>query len=286
MKTATEADGGRGVGDRPGLLLPDLGDDELAAALLGGEPAPEEHLTPSDGARRLTLDLGARHVEVIAKWAGRAMRGERADQLVARLSRLIEDALRLAREMDEGALVASYEELLAIVASFGVVTTAAARRRAARRLRDWTLGFAELVGGEAGARLKGLMLFRRGAFPLLEHLRQIRGIGPKRIGRLYAAGLTTASALGVADPEELAELVGLPRGLAERVVEASRAFAETERSEMVATLAEMTAEVARAVRQLREDAGPVGSALVDEVQRAIAVLERAVAEPPGGRGGG
>jgi len=260
-----------------GLLLPDLSDDELDLALGGATvEAPRDHLRPSAGARRLSIDLGARHVEVIAQWAGRTMRGERAESVVRRLRRVVEDARRLAREMEERELLGCYEELLDIVDSFGVVATAAARRRTARRLREWTLRFSERVGGEAGARLRSLVVFRRGAFPLLERLRQIRGIGPRRLERLYSAGLTSAGALQHADPEELAELVGLPLDLAVEVVAASGTFAETERREMVAALAEMTAEVARVLRHVRSDLGSGQDGFVDEVQRVIAALEQAV----------
>lgn len=260
------------------LLFTDLTDAEIATAFADAPPrAASEALVPSAAARELTRTLGARHVEVIAHWASQKMRGERAADVAQRLRRVIADAMRLAGEMDEGDLLAAYETLDEIVDGFSAASTAGARRRSAKRLRDWTLDFAELVGGEAGDRLRGLVVFNRGAYPLLERLREIRGVGPRRLERLYAAGLATTDALAEADPDELMALIGLPAPLALEVVRVSRAFAETERRETVLALTEMTHEVARILKLAKGDGEEADDSFVAEIQRAIDALKEAVA---------
>ncbi len=72
--------------------------------------------------------------------------------------------------------------------------------------------------------------------PLLDELVKVHGMGPKRLQRLYAAGLFTVDALAMAEPADVAMVTGVPRALAADVVETTRRYAEDEPARCVAQL--------------------------------------------------
>ena len=132
---------------------------------------------------------------------------------------------------------------------------------------DWIPRFATTLSAEHAQRLLDLVRWDGGSAPLMEELHSLRGIGPKRLGRLYAAGLHTVDVVASADPIEVALVTGLPGKLSVNVVDATRQFAVEERVRCLESLRDRA-------RRLREilTAVPDGD---DEVRR---LAEEAIRE--------
>lgn len=255
---------------------PFFSDDELLQVM--APPTSESFVAPevSGGARSLARMLGAQYAEIIAHYAIDALAG-RSSKHAPKLEQIIRNFKRLATEMGDHELLGHYEQLAELIKAFGAQLSTEGRQQVSQRLRDWVMTFADLVGGEAGQKLRRLVVFKKGVHPLISHLREIRGIGDKRLERLYAAGLLTTETLAEADPAELSAVVGVPRKLARQVVEACQRFAESQRVSHVRSLRNVVGEVARVLQQVDpNDDSHVR--LVTAVRETIIELERAVRE--------
>lgn len=256
---------------------PFFSDDELAQVLAPRpltEPLPAPEVSGS--ARALARMLGAQYAEIIAHYAIDTIAG-RSSKHAPKLEQIIRNFKRLATEMGDHELLRLYESLAELIEAYEGAKSADARGAVSQRLRDWVMTFADLVGGDAGQKLRRLVVFKKGVHPLISHLREIRGIGEKRLERLYAAGLLTVEALVEADPMELASVVGVPKKLARQVVEACQRFAEAQRVSHVRSLKNVVGDVARVLQQIDpNDDSHVR--LVAAVRETIAELDRAVRE--------
>lgn len=227
-------------------LVPFFTDEDLDFVLTGvavNDAAPEI----SHEARALARALGAQYVEVIAHYAVDALMG-RTSRHAPKLKAVLKDSRRLAHEMGDGELLTMYDELNELIDAFASAATGEPRVIASRRLRDWVMTFADLVGDEPGQKLRRVVVFRKGVHPLISHLREVRGIGDKRLERLYAAGLLTTETLVEAEPKELANIVGIPLRLARAVVEACQRFSDQQRLSHVKSLKTAAGEVTKALR--------------------------------------
>lgn len=255
---------------------PFFSDDELLQVMA---PTPEKAVPApevSGGARVLARMLGAQYAEIIAHYAIDAIAG-RTSKHAPKLEQIIRNFKRLATEMGDVELLKLYDQLAELIHAFEAAVGPEGRQIVSQRLRDWVMTFADLVGEEAGAKLRRLVVFKKGVHPLISHLREIRGIGEKRLERLYNAGLLTTESLAEADPAELSTVVGVPRKLARQIVEACQRFAEAQRVTHVRSLRNVVGEVARVLQQVDpNDDSHVR--LVSAVRETIVELERAVRE--------
>lgn len=253
-------------------------DDDLAAMLDGSAvEVGTSRPTASVDARSLARTLAAQYAEVVAHHASDMVLGRNL-RLAPRLRSVLADSRRLAEEMEDTEMLVHYERLETILKDGQApALTAAARQERAQELNDWVAAFADLVGGEVGSRLVRDVLLKKGGSPLISHLREVKGIGEKRLERLYAAGLLTTDALVDADPKELAGIVGLPLTVAELVVGAARGFAEEQRRSSVQSLRQAAFDVMRNLRDVHPS-DPDFRKLLSTIRDTLVRLERTISQ--------
>lgn len=257
-----------------GPPLPMFSDEDLALVLEGGGDGPVPAPVVSGEALALARTLGAQYAEVIGHYAVDSMLG-RTSRHGPKLRQIVKSLTRLAVEMGDLEILELYHQLEDLIAVFSNASLGEARQAASQRLRDWVMTFAGYVDEETATKLRRLVVFRKGVHPLISHLREIRGIGDKRLERLYVAGLLTTESLVEADPIELAQVVGVPLRLARQIVEASRRFFEQQRLVHVRSLQSAVGEVTRALREV-DPYDESHMRLVATVRDTIAGLEQAM----------
>lgn len=94
--------------------------------------------------------------------------------------------------------------------------------------------------------------YKRNSNPLLEEIRRVKYIGPKRLQRLYAVGLVTVEAISKATAQEIVEVTGLPLKLAEQVIEVTRAFMVQERANRKRRLVALCDELGFELKRLTD----------------------------------
>ncbi|MFO0747701.1 MAG: helix-hairpin-helix domain-containing protein [Myxococcota bacterium] len=265
-------------GDAAALAPAFFSDEELDSVLSAPLGASHDVAPPevSQEARVLARVLGSQYAEVIAHYAVDALMG-RNSRHAPKLRQIVKSFKKLATEMNDRELLVLYEELGELIESFTTSHTHEQRLLASRKLREWVMAFADLVGDEAGLKLRRLVVYRKGVHPLISHLREIRGIGDKRLERLYTAGLLTTETLVDADPNELAQIVGIPTRLARQVVEACRRFAEHQRHVVVAALKSAAADLTQSLGEVDFDDDDQVR-LVAEVRAAMQKLDAKLSE--------
>ena len=274
----------------------DLGLDELdldalvAAGLVeeeeddAGLAGPTDALAADPELTRLSRRISGQYVEVVATWAHAAFRGHGRGMHVAPVHAALPALQRLAEATQDHRMARVIAELVELVD--GDDGSTRAHQRMVPRLRDWLRRFADLLEGPDALRLRDLVEFDRKAFPLLEQLAQVRGVGPRRLERLYLAGLFTVESLYGADPADVALVTGFPRELAVDVVEAASRFERQWREQVAAELVHRAAEV-RAVLRWIESSGrqdervlAAVTATIDELESALAAARHHSLEEP------
>lgn len=144
------------------------------------------------------------------------------------------------------------------------------RNRFLPRLQRFIDGFASWLDGADAERLDQLIHFEPGTLPLLSELEGIHGIGPKRLARLYCCGLYTVEAVAPADAIEVAQVTGLPSGLSEDVVAATRRWAEERRAASIQEIRMRIREFERMALALPDG---LPASLLEEGQTALRELE-------------
>ena len=130
-------------------------------------------------------------------------------------------------------------------------------------------GAAELAAAKQLCRL-----LERDAAPLLAELAEIHGIGPKRLGRLYAAGLFTVDSVAGSDPQDIVAVTGIPEKLAVAVVESTHAYALEERQRCLSGLVEQAHRLRRILKAVpMDDVVTAAAAALREVERTLHSLE-------------
>lgn len=252
--------------------------DEDLDEVLNASPEANSSFAPevSNGALALARTLGAQYAEVIAHYAVDAIMG-RSSKHAPKLREVVQSLVKLAVEMGDTEILAIYEQLGALIESFAQANTREERAETTGHLRDWVMTFSNYVEDGAAKKLRRLVVFRRGVHPLISHLREIRGLGAARLERLYTAGLLTTESLVEADPLELAQVVGIPKNIAVKVVEASRHFFEQQRLSQVRSLQNAVVDVTRVLREM-DPADDEHLRILAAVRETISGLERAVNE--------
>jgi len=255
-----------------GFHLGELDLDVLAAQGLveiETDDSPEADRELTDLSRRIS----GQYVEVIATYAQAAFRGARGRSAWSQVEGNLPALARLAGATGDASLAAAITELQELLRMDD--GGAGARQRLIPRLRDWLRAFAQLLEGEAADRLEALIRFDRRAFPLLDGLAELRGIGPRRLERLYLAGLFTVESLVDAAPQEVSQATGLPLALSARVVEAAGNFEQHWREQVADDLARRTEEV-RSVLRWIEQSGRQDEHMLRAVQESVDDLAAAL----------
>ncbi len=261
--------------ERPSLLaLDDAEIDSILSGIVPHEVSADAPLIAnqvgvSADALALTRQLAARHLEVIGRAAADAVEGRTKRD--PRATKALKQAHRLASEMQDAELVALIDQIGALldrVALAEVLDHAII----ARRLRNTVLALGALAGGAAEVQLRTVCLRRRGLHPLAARLRGLKGIGERRLAKLWDAGLLSIESLVDADPRELVSVAGIDRALATRVIRLAHEHAQ-ERARAAAELIELAASEATEVAQGTALDAEARSALVVAAQNARATLE-------------
>ncbi len=224
---------------------------------------------------RLSRRISAQYADVLAGFSRQAFGGAASASMVQQVTAAVDALRRLATSAGDVELAAMLERLSVLVPEHDV-RGAHARRRFMRALREWVLAFAALLPPEDAARLHDMVVYDRRSLPLLDELAKLHGIGPKRLERLYCAGLFTVEAVGAADPHEVAQVTGLPRPLAHRVVEGAIRFADEERRRCVSELRRHASEIGHLLAA-RGGLPDMSSELVGEARAALEDLRAALA---------
>ncbi len=256
-------------------------------AMMAGEgaaPAPVVLNERDEELLRLTRRIAGQYVEVLAGSLSLAFMGKDSSATDSQLAAALETMLRLADACGADDLGQALREMDVLVRDW---QSRRPRRRAAfiHSLRDSVLSLCRCLEPEDAASLKKLVVYERRSLPLLDELAALPGIGPRRLGRLYSAGLFTVEAVSAADPMEVAQVTGLPRKLAEEVVRATRAYADAERRKSLEDLRSRATDALSTLRLMRPDL-PEDRALIEltrstlgALQAALAALEAGAAQP-------
>lgn len=260
------------------LLASDLQGFDLTDS--DDEDTYSDLLEPSDEVVRVSRRIAGQYVEVLARFAaaafGRNALGVDSTQITAAIDAL----LRLARASDDAAQVALLEEIHSLIepATTGR-RNSRARQSALIRLRDWLPRFAATLEPVDGKRLVHLVEWDADSAPLLSELAGIRGIGPKRLQRLYSAGLFTVDTVAAADAEDIVAVTGIPGKLAHSVVSATHTYAVEERERCYNGMLERVHRLRRilgAVPDSNKDVAEAAARALLEVERALQGLEPVV----------
>ncbi len=259
-------------------LLAVLGDAELVDRPLEDDDDLEELLAPSEEVRNVSRRIAGQYVEILADFAAGAF-GRRTDPIPANQVRAaVEALLRLAQAAEDTVQVRLLNELLELI---GPITegssTSRTRQTALARFRTWIPRFADTLERTDAERLIRLVRWERGSVPLLEELRSLRGIGPKRLERLYSAGLFTIDTVASARPADIVAVTGIPLGLAKEIVRATERFAATERLRVVDELREGAAHLRHILTVYKADDPDFyrnARLALQEVERTLTLITR------------
>ena len=223
--------------------------------------------------QELSRQISGQYVDVLAAYAGSAF-GGRASAARSQVDAALDALMRLAVASEDSDLVTCLAELAALL-PMAEEEGARKRQQFMGQMREWVLRFADLLGIDDAARMRHLVTVDRSANPLLDELANIRGIGPKRLERLYCAGLFSVSVISQADPVDVAHVTGIPSKLAEDVVAATLDYATRCRAETLEGLTRRAIETRELVERVRRNGGPRPQVL-DGVKQAFLELQKAL----------
>ena len=228
--------------------------------------------------RNLGRRIAGQAVDVIGAFTQEVFAGPPGPAAADALHEATSALTRLVVATKDVALEAHLRELSLLVARAS--DTHPSRRSAfLRDMRGWVLQMADLLTEEDGLHLRTLVDADTADAPLLGHLRGVPGVGPRRIQRLYCAGLYTPETLAAADPEDVSILTGIPVSVARRCVAESAAFSAAQFDRHVNQLrreCHMVLELARRRSELEPD---VVDLLAVAVSRLRGVLEHLESPP-------
>jgi len=260
----------------------DFTDDELDRALFGAvlglepgalpafQPEPVGSVVePSEELRDVSRRIAGQYVEVIANFAAAAFSGRLDRPGCEELLGALDSLERLATAS------ADTRQLELLKSMHQQVERRLARRmgssphRFLSRLRKWLDEYGKCLSGNDSERLRRLVTYDRGSLPLLAELSRLRGIGPKRLQRLYCAGLYTVESVANANAQELAQVTGLPTKLSVKVVDAAGQFAVEQRVRCVQELHARSVETAHILVESAGNLDPELAALVVDAFRRL-----------------
>lgn len=256
-------------------LLPqlDFTDDDFAQLFTDtSAEAVEEPPDVSTELIGLGRQLTGQYVDVLATFTRTAFSSRSGSAADPGLHAALDSLVRLARATDDVSLLEQLSELQDLTGA-GIPSRTRRRHRFLDQLRERILNIAGCLLDPERTRLQGLVRFEEAGQPMLNEIGNIPGIGPKRLERLYCAGLFTPERIKAASAAEISEVTGIPVALAERVVETSRAFAAAERQRCVEEMRHRIQAFLSALPQLRQDED---RELIASARVALAQLQQAL----------
>lgn len=265
----------------PDFEIPlDFSFDDLVLDNTPGAAAPLD-LSPSAEMRDLSRRLAGPYAEVVAAFASQALAGRSSEASLGQARGAVGSLRRLAEASADASLGASLGDLDATLSEVPP-KTGRARRKYLDDLKARVLSLSDHLVGDERERVAALVRYEkqdRRALPLLDELAHLPGMGPKRLERLYCAGLFTVEAVCGANPEEIALVTGLPRPLARSVVDAARHFEDTRRRKKIESLRSIVGELNSRMRAVGEDApDPKLTGLTTKILEDIGTLIAALGE--------
>ncbi|MCA9491197.1 MAG: hypothetical protein KC621_14805 [Myxococcales bacterium] len=210
----------------------------------------QELLMPSEELGRVARRIAGQYVAVLAHYAAAAF-GRTQHDGALQVRNSVDALSRLAHAAEDTEQLALLSELEQLLDGLEAPRRSRAARRSVSALSSWIPRFAETLEPEDAAGLLDLVRWEKGSMPLLDELATIRGIGHVRLSRLYAAGLFSIDIVANAAPEEIVQVTGLPRALAEEVVLRTRRFAEEERRRCLEEMKDRAIHLQALVKTIR-----------------------------------
>lgn len=239
------------------------------------EPVPSDvDVDAGEELAAVARRVSHQYVEIVAVISAQVLAGAGHAGSLDQLEGALIALRRLAEVHDDVASTALIGELLDAIGVWRVSGTGKrGRTRFCNTLRGWLPRYGRALDLQGGAVLREITEYDPGAVPLFAELESIRGVGPRRLQRLYCAGLFTVEALCGADPAEVSLVTGLPRELTALVVERTRAFAAEHRRRTVAAMRQRLDEFARILAQIDPQREPELASLA---RNAVVEMKRLV----------
>ena len=240
--------------------------------LFGSGLVTEVDTDSASALQEVVQRISGHYGEIIATWSARVLATtEPAD--TSGMEVTVANLLRLAESSGEEQQLRLLRELSHTLTELSGTRPRTRRGESARiKLRDWIPAFAETLTGEDSARLLALVRWDAETMPLLDELREIRGIGPRRLTRLYSAGLGSVDAVADADPADVAAVTGIPLGIAESVVRRAGEFAVQDRARCIHDIQRRAVRLEMLLTRIGKGPNPE---LVDAAREALAQVEHA-----------
>lgn len=231
-----------------------------------------------DELRSMIHGIAGNHVDVVARFArgvfGKSDSIADHQQFASALSSLV----RLAEATEDDTLrVLLSDMMVAVVERSTRSELGKDRARFLPRLTRFLEAFAAHLPEADAARLREIVHWEPDRVPLLAEIKGLRGIGPRRLDRLYCCGLYTVETVAHADPGDIAAVCGLPLALSSQVVDAAREFALRERAR---SLTDARMRIQMFVRMAAALGDTVPEESVQAALAAVANLESSVRPTP------
>lgn len=222
--------------------------------------------------------ISGQYGEVIAVWT-RAVLSSKEPAETSGVAATVENLIRLAESSQNRTQTDLLRALQEILQSLQGTRPRDRRGDRARvRLRDWIPEYAKTLVGADATRLLKLVRWDAGAAPLMSELRGVAGLGPRRLTRLYSAGLGDVDAVATAEPEEVAAVTGIPFAVAVDAVSRAREYAVTERRRCVEDIQVRATRLHALLNRLEDGPDPelveVARVTLGQVEHAFKALLR------------
>lgn len=252
-------------------MMPEFTFDDFDPSELLGTGAVDEPEDDSTSALRQVADkISAQYGEIIATWSAKVL-SSLEPVATAGVDATVANLLRLARSADSQDQVELLEDLRETLRMIeGTTPSSRNGDRARVQLRDWIPAFADTLEGEDAERLRSLVEWTPGSVPFLEELREVHGIGPRRLTRLYSAGLGQLDAVANASPDDVVHVTGIPHSIAVEVVRRARSYAQEERDRCVHDIRDRAARLEMLLTRVQDNPD---QDLVEAARLALAHVE-------------
>lgn len=219
---------------------------ELPELMPSIDPQDRPHLNALYG------QLVSQYLEPIAQFMHLIRREARATETLESFRNLLKPILQLTETLEEKAhseiVLAFLEHTDMMAAHKGSFTY-----KHLEPLNELFDRFLNALGQNIREQYLATCYYQRNSNPLLEEIRRVKYIGPKRLQRLYSVGLVTVEAISRATPQEIVDVTGLPLKLAEQVIEVTRTFMAQERANRRRRLQSLCEELSYELKQLTND---------------------------------
>lgn len=230
-----------------------------------------------DPLKQLGRRIAGQYVDVLIPFAQEVFRGPPGRAAVAALTEAMTALHRLVSATGDDAFARHLDQMPALIERASV-SHPSQRSGFLRDMRTWILRVAEMLDPQDSEHLRQHFDAEAGDAPLLEHLRSVPGVGKQRLQRLYCAGLYTPNALSEAEAGDVAVVTGIPMEIAERCIEASRAFTRLRRQQVVERL---SSDVRHVLLLLSEAPDPAFASSIREVLSDLVAALEATEQAPG-----